>query len=474
MYNIIILLSFIFLLSFVIQCQSRQDLYIVENNLANDKINGSYVPTWESLDKRPLPTWYDDAKIGIFIHWGVFSVPSFGSEWFWKQWTDENGKGKFSEFMKQRYPEKFTYQEFAHEFTAEFFNATQWSDLIEASGAKYVVLTSKHHEGYTLWPSKYSFSWNSMDIGPHRDLIGELAKAIKSKSDVKFGLYHSLFEWYNPLWILNKQANFTSNEFVSTKIYPEMLELINKYEPEVFWSDGEWEAPDTYWKSKEFLTWLFNDSPVKNTVVVNDRWGHDTLCHHGDFYTCQDRYNPGVLQKHKWENAMTIDRKSWGYRRNAALNDYMSIDELVKELAITVSCGGNLLMNIGPTKDGIIAPIFEERLRQMGKWLDVNGEAIYKTRPWKYQNDTISGDTWFTMNEQNKILYAIILSWPQDNILRLGVIELATSDKLSLLGYENTLKWSYTKKTLEIMLPLTAHKGQPAWVIKIVSKSLIK
>lgn len=144
------------------------------------------------------------------------------------------------------------------------------------------------------------------------------------------------------------------------------MELVNIYKPEVIWSDGEWDAPDTYWKSKEFLAWLYNQSPVKETVVVNDRWGHETGCHHGDFYNCADRYNPGTLQPHKWENALTIDKESWGYRRNADLSDYLTLNELIKELVVTVSCGGNMLLNVGPTKDGIIAPIFEERLRQIG------------------------------------------------------------------------------------------------------------
>lgn len=112
---------------------------------------------------------------------------------------------------------------------------------------------------------------------------------------------------------------------------------------QVVWSDGDWEAPDDYWASKEFIAWLYNDSPVRDTVVTNDRWGKDTLCRHGDFYTCADRYSPGVLQSHKWENCLTIDRRSWGFRRNAPLSDYMAIEELIEELVKTVSCGGELV-----------------------------------------------------------------------------------------------------------------------------------
>lgn len=130
-----------------------------------------FEPTWDSLDRRPLPAWYDQAKVGIFIHWGVYSVPSFGSEWFWTNWRTVQAKS-YVDFMQQNYRPGFTYQEFANDFTAELFNATEWATIFEQSGARYVVLTSKHHDGYALWPSKYSFGWNSVDIGPHRDIIG--------------------------------------------------------------------------------------------------------------------------------------------------------------------------------------------------------------------------------------------------------------------------------------------------------------
>ncbi|KAG5315248.1 FUCO fucosidase, partial [Pseudoatta argentina] len=426
-----------------------------------------YVPTWPSLDSRPLPVWYDVAKFGIFIHWGVFSVPSFGSEWFWNNWKKETETTKYSDFMKQRYPPNFTYQDFARDFTAEFFNSSEWAELFKASGAKYVVLTSKHHEGYTLWPSKYSFSWNSMAVGPQKDLVGELAEAIRSKTDLKFGLYHSKYEWYNPLYVTDKQNNFTTDRFVTHKIIPELYELVETYKPEVIWSDGDWEASDSYWKSKEFLAWLYNKSPVKDTVVVNDRWGSNIPCHHGDFFTCTDRFNPGVLLPHKWENCMTIDKKSWGYRRNAVLSEYYTLVGLVKELVITVSCGGNLLMNVGPTKDGIITPIFEERLRGMGAWLAVNGEAIYDTKPWTVQNDTLRGSVWYTLSKNEKQLYASILEWPDDNILLLSSLKLSKSSQIHLLGYSSIIPWKQSDNKLVISLPANAHRGEPAWVLRI-------
>lgn len=139
-------------------------------------------------------------------------------------------------------------------------------------------------------------------------------------------------------------------------------------------------------------------SPVRDHVVTNDRWGNnDIACHHGDIYTCHDQYNPGVLQKHKWENCKKLDKYSWGYRRNTVVRDYCTMEEILKELITTVSCGGNLLLNIGPTSDGMIAPVMEERLRQIGDWLRVNGEAIYATRPWSYQNDTVANNVWLVL-----------------------------------------------------------------------------
>ncbi|XP_044747812.1 alpha-L-fucosidase [Coccinella septempunctata] len=430
-----------------------------------------YEPDWDSLDSRPLPKWYDEAKIGIFLHWGVFSVPSFGSEWFWADW--KSNASQYVEYMQNNYPKGFTYQDFARDFKAEFFNPKQWAEIFKKSGAKYVVLTSKHHEGYTLWPSEYSFSWNAKDIGPNRDLVGDISKAVRD-AGLTFGLYHSLYEWFNPMYLSDKASNFTSTEFVDKKIVPEMKEIVEKYEPDVLWSDGDWEAKDSYWKSEEFVAWLYNESPVKDTIVVNDRWGIDIPCKHGDFYTCTDRYNPGTLQKHKWENAMTLDKKSWGFRRNAPLEDYLTIRELLKILAETISCGGNLLINVGPTKDGIIVPIFEERLKDLGNWLKTNGEAIYGSRPWLHQNDSFTSDVWYT--QKSGAIYAIVLNWPERNVLKLSDVQdlfnRSSVVEVVMLGNNDSLKWSVSSESVDIGLPDKATvKSEHAWVLRINSRT---
>ncbi|XP_055377038.1 putative alpha-L-fucosidase [Condylostylus longicornis] len=449
------------------------------NCIKDNEIHIKYQPKWESLDKRPLPHWYSDAKIGIIIHWGIYSVPSLGGEWFWI-YLKEN-RTDHIEFMEKNYKPNFSYQDFAKDFTAESFNATEWSLLFQQSGAKYVVLTSKHHDGYTLWPSSRAFNWNSVDIGPNLDIIGELSAAIRKNTKLKFGVYYSLFEWFNRMYINDKILLFGQKNYVKTKVLPELHELIDHYKPEILWSDGDWEAFPDYWNSEEFLAWLYNDSPVKDTVVTNDRWGIGTHCKHGDFYTCEDRYNPGILQTHKWENAFTLDKNSWGERTVSNLDDYMTSEEIIKEIVTTISCNGNVLINVGPTKYGTIKPIFQERLRDMGSWLKINGEAIYSSKFWIYQNDTLSSNVWYTMKQYPKsdnrtIIYAMILNYPFDtNSIELGALHNKIDDNtmIKVLGLPDDfeLEWEILEKSLLVKFPpksfLDKNQLKYAYTLKI-------
>ncbi|XP_076453793.1 alpha-L-fucosidase-like [Babylonia areolata] len=431
-----------------------------------------YQPTWESLDSRPLPAWYDEAKIGIFIHWGVFSVPSFGSEWFWYYWKGPKPVPSYVQFMAENYRPDWTYPDFAKDFTAEFFDAEQWAELFNASGARYVVQVSKHHEGFTSWPSAYSFNWNSKAVGPNRDLVGELSSAIRRNTSIRYGMYHSMFEWFNPLYLRDKANNFSTYDFVTSKTLPELYELVKRYKPEVVWSDGCMDASDVYWHARPFLAWLYNDSPVKDSVVVNDRWGDNCICRHGGFFTCNDRFNPKTLQKFKWEGGLTIDVSSWGFVRNAPLSSYLSIEDILTRLIQVVSCGGNLLLNVGPTKEGTITPIYEERLRQMGSWLAVNGEAIYKTSPWRRQNDTLNPDVWYTTRKDSPTtVYAMALKWPSGQLL-LGAPAPSSGTVVTLLGYRGPqFQWSKSEGGgMVVEVPPLSISDVPclwAWVFKL-------
>uniref|UniRef100_A0A8C7DU22 Alpha-L-fucosidase n=1 Tax=Naja naja TaxID=35670 RepID=A0A8C7DU22_NAJNA len=367
-----------------------------------------YSPDWASLDARPLPGWFDAAKFGIFVHWGVFSVPAWGSEWFWWHWKGQH-QPDYERFVRLHFPPGTSYADFAPRFSAVDFQPEDWAQLFQDAGARYVVFTAKHHEGFTNWGSKVSWNWNSVDTGPHRDLVGELGEAVR-KRNISFGLYHSLFEWFHPLYLLDKNNSFKSQFFVSEKTLPELYELVLRYKPDLVWSDGDWEAPDTYWNSTSFLAWLYNDSPVKDTVVVNDRWGINCSCKHGGYYNCQDKFEPSSLPDHKWEMCSSVDQMSWGYRSNMQIFEVMNEFTIIQQLVRTVSYGGNYLLNVGPTKEGLIAPIFQERLLALGTWLMVNGEAIYESKPWRTQKENRSEETWipspdpFSERERERLL----------------------------------------------------------------------
>ncbi|CDR00198.1 unnamed protein product, partial [Oncorhynchus mykiss] len=145
-----------------------------------------------------------------------------------------------------------------------------------------------------------------------------------------YGLYNSLYEWFNPLYLADKKNNFTTQDFVLKKLLPELYDMVLSYKPELIWSDGDWEAPDTYWNSTEFLAWLYNDSPVKDVIVTNDRWGAGCYCKHGGYYNCADKYTPGELPKHKWEKCQSVDTQSWGYRRTMRLSELMDLPSIVQ------------------------------------------------------------------------------------------------------------------------------------------------
>lgn len=403
---------------------------------------------WKSLDSRSSPDWYDDAKFGIMIHFGVYSA-TIGSEWFWMDWR--RGMPELVAYVNTNKHPGFTYQDYANEFKAELFDANEWVNIFEEAGARYVVITAKHHDGFTLYPSSFSPNWNSIDIGPHIDFLSELSDAVRSSSSMKFGIYYSLMEWFHPLYLKDKSVKGIRQDYVSQKMIPELKEIVQLYAPEIVWADGDWEMTDTYWKSKDFLSWLFTNSSVKDDVVVNDRWGHGIMCKHGSFLTCKDRYNPGVIQSRKFENVQSMDRNSWGNSPLSPLENILTTKEVIRELVTTVACNGNLLLNVGPNKHGKIGRLFQERLREIGKWLKINGEGIYGSKPWHRKND--GNDIWFTTKSEgdNKTqLYIFMLEYPfETNSITLRgfgkYIEQKT--EIFLLGFPQKIKASINRIT---------------------------
>jgi alpha-L-fucosidase len=380
-------------------------LCFLQNTTGQSK---KYTADWESLDSRPVAQWFENAKFGIFIHWGPYSVPSWSpkgtyEEWYLQWFTSKSifGNGSFSgdeipDFHKKTYGEDFNYIDFAKIWKAELYDPQKWAELFKKSGAKYVVMTSKHHDGFALWPNKYTtqsrgYLWNSGETGPMRDLVGDYVKAIKA-AGLKAGLYYSLYEWYHPWYRIG------SKKFVTDYYHPQFKELVTNYEPDLIYADGEWEKGDDYWNSKELLAWLFNESPVKEQVVINDRWVKGQRHKHGGFYTTE--YLREVTNFDKpWEEIRGMGL-SFGYNRNEDLEDYNSPQSLILMLADIVSQGGNLCINVGPTAAGKIPVIMQERLIQIGKWLETNGEAIYGTRKWKRSYQWSVGDRNFKLKKE--------------------------------------------------------------------------
>ncbi|MCL5005677.1 MAG: alpha-L-fucosidase [Acidobacteria bacterium] len=419
-----------------------------------------YQPSWASLNQRPVPQWYDQAKFGIFIHWGVYSVPAFAdphapdgeayAEWYWYHMHNKNGPTWA--FHARTYGADFHYQDFVSQFTAKLFDPAQWADLFVRSGARYVVLTAKHHEGFCLWPCPASWNWNSVDVGPHQDLAGELSKAVVARG-LKMGFYYSLYEWYDPLYLHHPRR------YVTEHMLPQMKDLVDRYHPSILWTDGEWEHPSSFWKSTQFLAWLYNDSPVKDEIVVNDRWGSETRGHDGGFYTSEyGKVNGKNLSDysgvHKWEEDQGIGR-SFGYNRMETATDYKSATQLIHLLVDTVSKGGDFLLDIGPTADGRIPVIMQERLLQIGQWLKVNGEAIYSTRPWR---QSAEGDVRYTTRDG--AVYAIAESWPGRELV-LTAPKPTRNTAVTLLGPDTPLKWREAGGKLHIELPAFSPEASP-------------
>jgi alpha-L-fucosidase len=317
-------------------------------------------------------------------------------------------------------------------------------------------------------------------------LMADLSGAVRAKG-LHMGYYYSLYEWYNPIWLKDKE------KYTREHMFPQFKDMVTNYKPEVIFSDGEWDQTSEEWHSPELLAWLFNESPVKDVVVINDRWGKDTRHKHGGYYTTE--YTSGMSDStHPWEENRGIGF-SFGFNRAEHLKDYHTGRELVIMLVDTVSRGGNLLLDIGPDGDGTIPVVMEERLHQIGDWLKVNGEAIYGTKPWTATRQWSAGEVpkadysgefnsdydvaklagkpapgragieaFFTSKGGD--LYAILPRWV-DGTLTLKDVGGAKS--VSLLGSDMPLKFRSVGKGLAVQLPDLPEelRAEPAWVLKI-------
>ena len=397
---------------------------------------------------RSIPTWFTDAKLGIFIHWGAYSVPAFGEPIGelgtidFKTWFKHNPYAEwyFNTIRIEGSPasayhaEKFNnapYDDFLDQWRAENFDAEKWAQLFSYAGAQYVVPTSKHHDGIALWDAPGTGNRNTVKRGPKKDLIGAIAAAVK-KTGMHFGVYYS----GGLDWGISDLPPQTTEEEVRTwrpndpayamYAYQHFKDLIDKYEPEILFNDIEWPESgkrEGSYSLIELFDYFYKKIP---NGVVNDRWGDhrsggQTV--HSDYRTSEYKSSLDVEDSPAWENCRGIGY-SFGYNAVETKEHYIEVPALLRHFIDIVSRGGNFLLNVGPTASGEIPEIQEKVLRGLGDWMKVNSEAIYGTRPIK--GLTSSDTSWVRWTSKGNRIFA--------HIDAIGPVNLLDPNNLLALG----------------------------------------
>lgn len=473
-------------------------------------LDNVYQPTWNSLRKHRTPEWLDNAKYGIYFHWGVYSVPACGKNGTWYPHLIYNVKvTKQHRYHKKNYGplSEFGYKDFIPDFKAENYDADEWARLFKDVGAKFAGPVAVHHDGFCMWKSKIS-KWNAYEMGPKRDIVGELEKAIK-KQGLKFfvSFHHATNWWFFPHW---KKKYDTSNPEYSglygpihnqnagriyqrwnrqdhpTKEFLEdwkakIIEVIENYEPDLIWFDmGLGYIPDKY--RREVTAYFFNKAEERGEEV--------------EIIYKRNNLPPGIgmvdyergrcdkLTYYNWISDSTVDDiGAWSYVKNAK---YKSVKTLIHNLIDMVSKNGSLVLNFGPRADGIIPQPAKNCLLGMGEWLKINGEAIYNTTPWMVSGEGptkmkkggmfserrevkyTAKDIRFVVKDNH--IYAICLGWPRKDITiktiknsfrkvfmfkmrNYCILDESDITSIKMLGDEKELKWLLTDKGLKIKPP---------------------
>ncbi len=440
-----------------------------------------YEPTLASLNTHPLPQWYANAKLGIFIHWGLYSVPGWAplshpehnftsldyiknnpyAEWYLNTMRIQ-GSPTWN-YHREHYGANFSYYDFAPIFNRESkkWNPDEWAKIFRDAGARYVVLTTKHHDGFTLWPSTTvnpnpSIPQNERHAA--RDIVGELTKAVR-KDGMKMGLYYS--GGYD--WTFNSGPIETAADYQRVKpesqaygnyAFAQIHELINRYHPAVLWNDIDW--PKTG-RPMQVEADYYNAVP---DGVVDDRFG----IKHADFIS-PEYQKLDKISKKKWEECRGLGQ-SFGYNRAEGEAQTIAPADLIALLVDIVSKNGNLLLDVGPEADGTIPPVQMERLKALGAWLKQNGEAIYNTVPWQRAvGKTVEGDDLrFTRNGSN--LYATILGTPKARTATIEGVTARSGMEVTMLGDTKPLQTKAEGGNLQVTLPEHL-PGHYAYVLKL-------
>ena len=453
-----------------------------------------YEPTKASLRKHEVPEWFHNAKFGIFIHWGLYSVPAFAvkklsfsesqnieeayyfknnpyAEWYFN--TLRISGSPTQEYHNKEYGEDFSYDKFVPIFNEELekWKPQEWAELFKCAGAKYVVLVTKHHDGFLLWPSKYPNPFKE-NYSASRNIISELTNSVKDKG-MKMGFYYSTsFDWsFNPEPIDDRTSDMTNG--ITTPEYTEYVkhhwnELIDDYEPSILWSDiGAPPLLDIF----ELFAEYYNRFP---DGVINDRW--DKIFHKDgkvlkmrrtffyDFTTPEyESYN--IIKKKKWESNRGIGN-SYGYNKTEKEGDYLSSTELIRMLVDIVSKNGNLLLNVGPMPDGTIPEVQKHVLQGIGRWLEINGEGIYGTHPWERADGKTIDNSKIRFTQTKEIIYIHLLNNPKGKSVRILSLKIPQLSTITLLGYNDQLLWEQDQEDLIINIPENLIES-PVYVFKV-------
>jgi alpha-L-fucosidase len=462
-------------------------------------VKGKWKPTPESIDSHKAPEWFQDAKFGMFIDWGLWSVAGWAPkkekgamypDWYeLRLYTDS----AFIKYHEKNWGKDFKRDDFIPLFTASEYNPEKLTKIAVDAGMKYVVPFSKHHGGFCLWPSSFT-QRDASDMGPKRDLIKPMVESCK-KQGLKFGFYFSVEEWEYPL--IDAEGNIkpklweTKNvpsmeeleklaggkvpvkDFAKDYIVPQGVEFIDQYDPDLIWFDGEWTTDANDLRTYEISSYFYNQAEGRKEVAVNDRYGtkdgERLRFVRGDFFTSEFHSLTDENKKstHAWEECRGISQ-SFGYNWQDTDANVISSKAFIDMFVDIVAKGGNLLLIVNLDGQGALPELQEKRLIDIGKWLKVNGEGIYSTRPFSRQ---IEGAVAFTRSKDNQYVYAILKEWPGQE-LHLKGIQPVKGSKIEMLGFDKPLKWIKGNDGVSVKFPakLQDMKNRPcedAWVLKI-------
>jgi alpha-L-fucosidase len=470
----------------------------------------AYEPTWDSLAKHAVPGWFADAKFGIFFHWGIYSVPAFDSEWYSRNMYIVGSRANKFHNLVYGPPSKFGYKDFLPMFRAEKFNPQEWAELFRKAGARFAGPVTEHADGFSLWDSKVN-EWNVARMGPCRDVVGEMSRALRNEGMKFLATFHHqwLWGWYptvdktldasDPKYagLYGPPAPGSPFDFDDQKnpLPPppqdfqhtweaKVKEVIDKYQPDHIYFDSRLEVIDE--RRRTGLIAYYYNQAERWRKEISLSYELDALPKDVAILDIECGRFPGIAPR-PWLTDDIIDWASWCYVQKP---HYKSTSRLVGQLVDIVSKNGALLLDVNPAADGVMPEPTVERLLAIGEWLRVNGEAIYGTRPWKVYgegptevkpgsfgemktSEFTASDFRFT--SRWKTLYAIALGWPQDapelimkspnindKLLAKGEIT-----NIALLGSDEKLTWRHDAEGLKINLP-AQKPGNYAHVFKIL------